>query len=189
MYRTAALPICPACGAGLQFVPETHVPVYACAACGGAWLGADAAVHVMQGEGDALDAELVAVSKHATATAPSPSAGAGPRACPACGGAMSPLDVAGTRVEFCQAHGTWFDRNEIEHIAAATKKLREGGGHATEGGAATGGDMVELAGSVVVGAAKATVGAVGAVLSFLIKAGHPYNCQCNMCLNNRAHND
>ena len=184
MERTAASPICPGCGAGLALVPETHVPVYQCAACGGAWLGSDAAVHVMQGEGDALDAELVAVSKHATGSASSSSAN-GARACPACGAAMSPLDIAGTRVEFCSAHGTWFDRNEIEHIAAATQKLR-GGGNAGPGGNVSAGDMVDLAGSVVVGAAKATVGAIGAVFTFILKSGHPYNCQCNMCLNRRA---
>ena len=50
---------CPACGAELAAVRATF-PVHACVACGGAWLGVEASVHVIRGMEDALDCDVLA---------------------------------------------------------------------------------------------------------------------------------
>src|SRR5205085_5931793 len=65
MYRSNEL-ACPACGGALAYVGGM-LPVHGCGACGGAWLGPDAAVHVMRGQGDSIDGEILAAAERAAA--------------------------------------------------------------------------------------------------------------------------
>ena len=53
MYRGMTL-ACPACGGALEYTTAS-LPVHGCRGCGGMWLGPDAAMHVLQGRGGALE--------------------------------------------------------------------------------------------------------------------------------------
>ncbi len=61
MYRGAG-GRCPACEGALAQLTGTTLPLAGCAACGGVWLGPEAAVHVMRGLGDHVDVELARAS-------------------------------------------------------------------------------------------------------------------------------
>ncbi len=102
-----------------------------CEACGGVWLGPDAAVHVLRGLGDELEREIArasgSVETRAVAVRP---ADPGQRACPTCAQLMGRLTVGATVVDSCPAHGTWFDPLEIAEVIKACGALREA--HAAE---------------------------------------------------------
>jgi Zn-finger nucleic acid-binding protein len=106
-------------------VPVGSAPAFGCNACGGLWLEPEAAVHVMQGLGDALDSELAATSKNQSRVSKSPAPpDAGSRACPRCAQPMMRVVVGETTVDTCAAHGTWFDKNELDGVVAACRKMR-----------------------------------------------------------------
>src|SRR5262249_55237032 len=125
MYRTPDAATCPACGSPLTAL-GTALPASACASCGGAWLTNESTIHLMQGVGDAYDAQVVrtshVVAEHAPSHPPPDQPG---RGCPTCASSLSPIVVCGITVDSCPAHGTWFDRDEVEKLALACKKQRE----------------------------------------------------------------
>jgi Zn-finger nucleic acid-binding protein len=114
---------CPACDAPLADLKAT-LPIEGCAACGGVWLGPDAAVHVLRGLGDRLEHEIATASAGVAARAAVRPSDAGTRACPTCAQVMGRLEVARTVVDSCPAHGTWFDRQEIASVIAVCGALR-----------------------------------------------------------------
>jgi hypothetical protein len=100
-------------------------PAFGCNACGGLWLEPEAAVHVMQGLGDALDTDLAATSKNQSRVSRSPAPpDTGSRACPRCAQPMMRVVVGETMVDTCAAHGTWFDKNELDGVVKACRKMR-----------------------------------------------------------------
>jgi Zn-finger nucleic acid-binding protein len=149
--RDPALP-CPACGASLAPTPAS-LPLSVCAACGGAWLGPDAAVHVMQGLRDPVDAELARASTAATRSAHEAPRDTGTRSCPSCSGRMDRLVFGTIIVDTCVAHGTWFDRGELEGVVAVCAKLRAQQ-HAGGDPEITAGEVAQGAGFVVASAAS-----------------------------------
>lgn len=125
VYRSSSGLACPACGGGLE--PPRDLPVHGCRACGGVWLGPEAAVHVMRGQGDATDEALVATAQRTASSRSTPPRvpDGSARVCPVCRSALFPLDLAGVTVESCPAHGTWFDEREVERVVARTTAARE----------------------------------------------------------------
>ena len=97
-----------------------------CEACGGVWLGPDAAVHVLRGLGDEREREIarVTASLEMRVVAARP-ADPGARGCPTCAQVMGRLTVGATVVDSCPAHGAWFDRREIGEIIVACGALRK----------------------------------------------------------------
>jgi Zn-finger nucleic acid-binding protein len=114
---------CPACDAPLAAL-EATLPVEGCEACGGVWLGPEAAVHVLRGLGDALEQEIARASAGVAARAAVRPSDPGTRVCPTCAQTMGRLEVAKTVVDSCPAHGTWFDRAEIASVIAVCGELR-----------------------------------------------------------------
>jgi Zn-finger nucleic acid-binding protein len=103
---------------------KATLPIEGCEACGGVWLGPDAAVHVLRGLGDAIEQEIARASAGVAARAAVRPSDAGTRACPTCAQTMGRLEVARTVVDSCPAHGTWFDRQEIASVITICGELR-----------------------------------------------------------------
>jgi Zn-finger nucleic acid-binding protein len=175
MYRSSASSVaCPACGTPLTPL-ATPLPASACASCGGAWLTNETAIHVMRGIGDAQDEELVQTTHAASAHAPSHPPADQPRACPVCASPMTPLVVLGVTVDSCAAHGTWFDRDEVERIASACKKQREAQeAEERDGPPITAEGIVLGAGQVAVGSAKIAFDVFDTLVDFFIRPARPY---------------
>ena len=159
---------CPACGSALAQLTGTMLPVSGCAACGGLWLGPDAAVHVMQGLGDQVDVELARASATVARTSIVPGPDSGMRACPACGLAMARLAIRDVIVDSCAAHGTWFDRGEVEAVEMACSKLRKQHQRDVEhAGDVTAAGLVEGAGLIVTGSSSLAWGALVNVVEWM----------------------
>jgi Zn-finger nucleic acid-binding protein len=78
-----------------------------CATCDGVWIA-----------GPALE-ELA--TKMGGAVAFTPREGSRARSCPTCGGALAHMLIAGAvPIDRCEAHGVWFDRDELGVTLAAT---------------------------------------------------------------------
>lgn len=103
--------LCPRCpGVGL-FVGEARgLHPRACGACGGVWLPPDEAARILR--------PLFTLG--GLPGRPSP------LRCPDCASAMTEWTVGATDIalDSCAAHGTWFDRSEVEALAVAAARLR-----------------------------------------------------------------
>jgi Zn-finger nucleic acid-binding protein len=98
---------CPRCLVALALVPHRDRWVAACSQCAGVWL-------------DAQEAAVLLAPFGASSLRPAaPRAGTGPLACPHCKVAMAALvtPVGGIEIDRCPAHGVWFDRDELAHVA------------------------------------------------------------------------
>ncbi len=148
----------------LAALTGTTLPLWGCAACGGVWLGPDAAVHVMQGLGDPVDVELARASAATARTSIVPGRDTGVRACPVCAGAMARIVIGEIILDSCSAHGAWFDRGEIEAVVKVCTKLRKQQ-HA-DGLTAAG--LAEGAGIIVTGTASLAWDALVNVVEWLV---------------------
>ncbi|MBK8995740.1 MAG: zf-TFIIB domain-containing protein [Myxococcales bacterium] len=124
---------------------------HACGNCGGVWLDHAAATRMTQ----VLCSETLGHANAGARTAQPVDTRAG-IACPACGSALERTTVGqtGVEIDYCSAHGTWFDRDELGRVAQAYATARAYGRHgsgALVGGAAVAGAAV--AGGAVAGAA------------------------------------
>ena len=122
MYR-GQTSSCPSCGSALAGLPST-LPVSGCHTCGGMWLGPEASVHIMRGLGDALEQDVAALSEETARRSLVPSVDSGVRSCPTCSLVMARLVVGEVTVDSCATHGTWFDRDEVGHVARVCRRLR-----------------------------------------------------------------
>lgn len=125
---------CPACGEELQAVgPAEERAAYrsmprgrvmGCPVCGGVWADTAASQRVAA----AIDPEIIAAAAeaedHAAMLGASLPDDSRPRACPECGGALGRVRSAGTTVDACARHGTWFDRGELGKVARALEHAR-----------------------------------------------------------------
>lgn len=188
MYRGMTL-VCPACGGALEYTTAS-LPVHGCRGCGGMWLGPDAAVHVLQGRGGALEHEIVEsdtrASLHPTGTPTLPDGEV--RRCPSCALEMAPLVFRDVRVDSCPTHGTWFDRLELtrvtKEIVDRKRKLQRS---QDEAGLPSLDDLVDDTKVVAEAGAKALAG-LGATIvaelwTWLTK--HNTGCRCPECTRNR----
>jgi Zn-finger nucleic acid-binding protein len=117
------------------------VVLHGCGRCGGVWLATACAQRFAKSL--PLDAiKLAARASHGARVVPD-TAPAAP--CPVCTRPMNRVRAAAARVDLdtCAAHGTWYDRDELEHIA---RVIRTSGWGAAGVGMAAGAGMVAGAG-------------------------------------------
>jgi Zn-finger nucleic acid-binding protein len=99
-YRDQKLP-CPRCsGRELRFLADR----YACDECQGVFV-----------ENAALEA-LVEEMTSAPWQIPTAGGAPGPRACPICAATLGVETLEGASIDRCQAHGVWFDPQELEAV-------------------------------------------------------------------------
>jgi len=111
-----AWPECPACNAELQRA-SSHWEMLACLSCGGVWTDAQASRRIMT----TVDRELVKIARdvamQAAAERAITVASEGARRCPVCATAMTSVRAGHVTLDVCEAHGTWFDRDELGRLA------------------------------------------------------------------------
>jgi Zn-finger nucleic acid-binding protein len=94
--------------------------VLACMSCGGVWMdGAAYKKMASQMESEVLDLAELATS-HAErrgATIPQDSA----NACPDCSISLTRTTRSGVTLDVCKDHGVWFDRGELQALAARVR--------------------------------------------------------------------
>jgi Zn-finger nucleic acid-binding protein len=115
---------CPRCNAPLARLKAGAFEVSACWKCAGLFAPNDASKHVA----DKLDLDMLAAISRTDAGASDLSAmpdGTPAIACPMCGGTMDRANVSGTTLDFCKAHGTWFDAHELERVMRAREGERQ----------------------------------------------------------------
>ena len=122
MYRAQGAS-CPACHAAMTLVPTT-LSMWGCMACGGVWLGPEAAVHVMRGLGDEVERNLEAASVETSRRSLHPAPESAFRECSTCGLVMEHLRVGDAVIDSCPTHGSFFDRDEVKAVIAACRRLR-----------------------------------------------------------------
>ncbi len=106
---------CPQCQEMLEIVDRRTVVGYACPSCGGIWLDSETTARVEQ----TLDTQTLQVGEVASSLAQNPFPNHAPSPpCPLCESPMRTYVVPGTDVEVdaCDAHGTWFDRGELQTL-------------------------------------------------------------------------
>lgn len=107
---------CPRCSTLLGLVRQRDFTLQGCTSCGGVWLNSvDAQRFAM-----APPADVVERAAQAQAMAPNSPPLAGPINCPICAQSLSRhrVERAGVEVDFCAAHGTWFDGGELCRVAS-----------------------------------------------------------------------
>ncbi|MCK6536057.1 MAG: zf-TFIIB domain-containing protein [Polyangiaceae bacterium] len=127
---------CPRCGGALWARELPQGSGHACGTCGGVWLDTAAASHITR----VLCSETLAHAEAGARIARHPVDTRGAIACPTCGAAAQRSLAGQARVEIdvCPAHGTWFDRNELERVAQAHAAARAYGSAVVAGAAAGG---------------------------------------------------
>src|SRR5262249_52939875 len=122
--RTMNQPIlgaCPACGQQLRRAHPAH-GVFACDGCGGVWTDHEATQALRTASDPSIVSVSGAAAGHASIYVAPDQAG---RRCPVCGGTMGQTTVADVNIDACAAHGTFFDRGELEAVCAASQQARE----------------------------------------------------------------
>jgi Zn-finger nucleic acid-binding protein len=144
-------PLCPRCQIQLFEGAAGGITMHACGGCGGVWLDNVSAQRLSQ----ALPGEAVTLAESASRAGRTHVDTAALIPCPVCAKALSRTRVAsaGVDIDVCSAHGTWFDRDELQQVATAMKKARAG--HAPVG----------VAGVAGVGLAAAGVGLAGVAVA------------------------
>jgi Zn-finger nucleic acid-binding protein len=116
MSRDAKARNCPAC-VGMLFESPERAGTFGCATCGGIWADNDTSQLVAA----VMDPELVDLADRAATFVARNSGGPlphdKPRSCPECGGALVRVNTASTNLDVCTAHGTWFDRGELQRVS------------------------------------------------------------------------
>jgi Zn-finger nucleic acid-binding protein len=103
---------CPRC-ATVLFAAETHgVTLNGCGRCGGVWLDNDACQAAVR----AYDADVVALERRAASHATARPRTGDAIACPLCKSPLQRTQAAGVVLDVCAAHGTWFDKSELEVV-------------------------------------------------------------------------
>ena len=117
------VPSCPRCGGHLLPFAVPEGEALGCDVCRGVWVDDRAFAALRQGMEDE-DVGVAAVlqaeyRESSTTTRP-------PIGCPICRRVLMPTEVSRVRVEFCVAHGTWIDRDEVEAVADAAADASSG---------------------------------------------------------------
>jgi Zn-finger nucleic acid-binding protein len=184
---------CPRCGRALLVLELANIGVEGCTRCGGLWLDGDSADRVLE----AIHAGALTAAAAASACATDDVDTSGSCDCPRCRRPMRTVLVEGPDVEIdrCDAHGTWFDRDELQKVSRAAVDARRralvdeaqtvtGTSGAVEPAAGPGADPLlavaladvaaDAGGAVVEAAAdvavEASVEAAGAVLGATLEA-------------------
>ncbi|MBE7485849.1 MAG: zf-TFIIB domain-containing protein [Polyangiaceae bacterium] len=140
---------CPRCGGILWGRALPAGAGHACGSCGGVWLDHAAATRMTQ----VLCSDTLGHAEVGARTASAVDTRGG-LVCPTCKSALARTVVGqtGVEIDYCSAHGTWFDKDELRRVAEAYATARAYGRHGSGvGGAAVAGAAV--AGTAVAGAA------------------------------------
>lgn len=114
---------CPRCGAALAKFEVPRGEAHGCEACGGVWVDDQAFAALRQG----MEDEVVGIADALESVPHSRRAeGLGPVKCPICRRELTATEVSSVRLDFCLAHGTWFDHEDVEAIARATQDANQG---------------------------------------------------------------
>lgn len=106
---------CPRCGSGLFEGKHGSASLLGCGRCGGAWVDSSAYAEVVRGAGLAYVALGEQATRAATITAPD-----GPVHCPVCAApAIRKQATPAVAIDVCEAHGAWFDANELRIVGLA----------------------------------------------------------------------
>lgn len=121
--------MCPRCRSNGHRAPlfsrvADGIGMNGCGACGGVFLGPDCVRRLAE----ALPEEALALSERAARAARYHADTAPTLACPVCAREMTRVSAgrAGVDLDRCEAHGTFYDRDEIARVAAA---IRASGRH------------------------------------------------------------
>lgn len=106
---------CPACGGELTRAHPVH-GVYACGACGGLWTDHAASLALRAADADPAFSQI---AKQLDTGARISVSSERQRSCPACGAHLAPTTLFGVDLDYCQTHGTFFDRGEVAKLRAA----------------------------------------------------------------------
>ncbi|WP_438022615.1 zf-TFIIB domain-containing protein [Sorangium sp. So ce233] len=147
---------CPRCAVPLHVGQAGGMTLHGCGRCGGIWLGPACAQRLA----DALPGEASALAARASSRAAVDADVTPIVHCPVCAQPMQRTHAAAARLDLdmCGAHGTWYDRHELERVAGAIAAQRSrwrvgaGAGAAVAGAAVAG---AAVAGAAIAGAAPA----------------------------------
>lgn len=142
---------CPRCASFLFLAPTDKAHLAGCGRCGGVFLGRASAQRVFEKlEAEVRTLAMTAAQSRTQNLEVSRSTPAG--ACPQCSAAMRlrRVEMAGISVDDCDAHGTWFDHDELRAWMDSVAQMR---GHTIGKGAAP---------LVAAGVAAGAVGVAGA---------------------------
>ena len=103
-------PTCPVCKSALETAGHTE----RCGRCGGAWIHDDALVAMLE----ASTAAVVSLPWK-------PRVAKADRPCAVCAEMMLPVSLGTVALDRCEAHGVWFDRDELAELLAQSKKFRD----------------------------------------------------------------
>ena len=132
---------CPRCHVPLHVGHAAAVVLHGCGRCCGVWLATACARRIAE----SLPAEAIALAARASHSARALADISAAASCPVCGQPMNRVSAAAARVDLdtCAAHGTWYDRHELEQIA---RVLGASTWHAARSGVAAGVGMAAGAG-------------------------------------------
>ncbi len=108
------VPVCPHCAIPLAVGTRGAVTLHGCGNCGGLWVGPQLASRLAT----VLDPDAMALADLASQNArPFPELAKQPL-CPDCRAPLRRAKVDGPNVDidYCDAHGTWFDREELQTV-------------------------------------------------------------------------
>lgn len=116
--NTQAALLCPRCRIDLHVGQAAGAVLHGCGACGGIWADMQTSHRLCE----ALDGDTRALVDSAERHAAHVPDTAQAIACPVCAQALARTRIqnAGVDLDYCAAHGTWFDRGELGKIAQAT---------------------------------------------------------------------
>lgn len=113
---------CPRCRVALVEHQTKSVLLSGCLTCGGIFLDHAARGRVVT----QLDQDIVQAAGLAASQARYQPDVRATAACPACGVAMAIQKLAsGVTIDVCNAHGAWFDRDELPQLVAALTAMRK----------------------------------------------------------------
>lgn len=118
-----ASPRCPRCAGPLTPGHARRTDAHACGRCGGVWLGVGGWRIVESLEADTAAVKVAVAASHGATAAPDPRPAIH---CPSCGATLERRvpHGSGVSVDGCTSHGIWFDRDELQALAAAVRRRR-----------------------------------------------------------------
>jgi Zn-finger nucleic acid-binding protein len=117
---------CPRCREPLYIGHASGVTLHGCGRCGGVWLGSACARRIAE----VLPGDAIELAGRVSRNAKGEITTLAPVACPICSAPMTRTRAAaaGVDLDVCGAHGTWYDRHELEQIAVALEHSTWRGG-------------------------------------------------------------
>lgn len=119
-------PCCPRCARVLEDVRSGAKVVGVCTRCGGVWIDRETTDYLTR----VSDPDLELAVRRAVGIITGPPMGTRQVAlsCPVCADATRRVEIANTvnGVDVCDAHGTWFDRDELEMFVKSHVDARAG---------------------------------------------------------------